>query len=257
MPTSQPRALTYRPRPISEFYTPDAPDTIDTGPNVGALPTTTISPYTIDEFYAPDTPDAIDRGPIIGAVASIIFQSLESALAGAIFARLTGIEDMTKNPLAARAIAAQSQLAALLTISVDDGSRLTITDPLTGISRDRTPADAVRLGSKGQSVIFPEVTFRPSAGVVDERFSDQTFAVDHPIYDFETWDNSFSGTLMSDVQACLLDLLDCRRGAPPLPIDPTLGKCYWGETMVTGQNWPDQNWKSWFTLWRCRFIVAR
>jgi hypothetical protein len=207
------------------------------------------------EFYAPDAPDTIDQGPQGQPQASVIFLSLESSIAGAIFARLTGAEDMSRNPLAGRAVAAQAMLGTLLTTSPDDGSPLTITDPVTGVTRPRTPSDAVRLGSKGESVIWPEVTFRPSAGIIDERFADGTFAVDHPVYDFETWDNSFAGTLLPDIQACLLALLDARCGAPTLPVQ--IGKHYWAETMVTGQMWPDVNWKAWFTLWRCRLIVAR
>lgn len=210
---------------------------------------------SISEFLTPDAPDTLDQGPASAAIPSVIFNSLESSMAGAIFARLTGIEDMSRNPLAARAVAAQSMLAALLTTSPDDGSPLTITDPVTGVTRYRTPADAVRLGSKGESVIWPEVTYRPSSGIIDERFADGTFAVDHPVFDFETWDNSFSGTLMADIAACLLALFDSRCGAPVLPVQ--IGKAYWAETMVTPQNWPDPNWKAWFTLWRCRFIVAR
>ena len=180
---------------------------------------------------------------------------MSTATSLAIVARLTGTESLTGNPLAVKALASQTRLATLLTTDPNTGAALTMTDPITGAVTARQASDCVRWGSKGANAVFPEITFRPSAGVPNKTFSDGSFAVDDGAYDFEIWDNSNSGTLMTDIMDCLLDLLDRRYGAPQLPM--VKGISFWVETLVTPVAWYDTQIKSWFLLWRVRVTEGR
>ena len=125
---------------------------------------------------------------------------MSSALIKAIYRRLVGQEVLTGSYLTA-----QQTLARLLG-----------TDPDTGLP-------SVHKGNSSDVVSYPAITFRESAGVVDKRFTHGDTAigvvsVDDPIYDFEIWGNSRSGTELSAIDDAFVLLLDQRKGVPFLPL---------------------------------------
>lgn len=180
---------------------------------------------------------------------------MSTPISEALFARWTGAENLSGNPLAAGALQAQADFAALVTTDPNSGAALTMADPISGATRPRVAADCVRFGSKGISVVYPEVTFRPSGGIPNPILWDGSMAVDKSYYDIEIWDNSESGTILTDIQDALERMTDRRRGAPRLSMPS--GICFWVQTLVVGTAWYDRNIKSWFLVWRLHFIEGK
>lgn len=149
---------------------------------------------------------------------------------------------------------AQANLASLLTTNINNGQPLTIEDPFTNIARPRVVTDCVRQGSKGGNLTFPEVTFHESGGTSDPRFA-VDFAVDYPIVDFEVWDNTQSGTLMSDIMGCVMLLLDRRYGCPEMAL--TSGRAVHATSLVMPISWPSPNYNGYFLLWRLKIVEER
>src|SRR5690348_12175317 len=166
---------------------------------------------------------------------------MSTAINKAIYARLTGLEILT-----GAGLQAQQDLAALLA-----------TDPDTLPPNPGPPLPAVFNCNKNDApAVYPLVTFRPGAGMIDGHFEDGTMAVDHAYYDFEIWENTREGTVITDIADALERLLDQRRpGATPIAL--ASGYLYWSETFVPIQVIYDDVLNAWFGLWRVRFIEAR
>jgi hypothetical protein len=125
---------------------------------------------------------------------------MSSALITAIYRRLVGQEVLTGSYLTAQQILA----------------RLLGTDPDTGLP-------SVHKGNSSDVVTYPAITYRESAGIVDKRFTHGQSAVgivsvDDPIYDFEIWGLSRSGTELSGIDDAFMLLMDQRKGVPRLPV---------------------------------------
>lgn len=115
---------------------------------------------------------------------------------------------------------------------------------------------AIRYGAKGSSAVYPEVTFRENGG------SEALGGVDVGIcawnlYNFEIWDDSGSGVLIPEIADCLERLLDCRRGAPVLPVaSPNVA--WWGELSTHLQApFHDDNINAYFGILAFQFAEAR
>lgn len=167
---------------------------------------------------------------------------MSTALKVAVFARLTGTE-----LLDGAGLQAQQDLAKLLTWDINTGA------PVPGTA----VADHVFPGNKNDApLVYPLITFREGpGGMVDQRFSDGAYAVDMPLIDMEIWDNSRSGTLISDIDDAVERLLDRRRGAIPLPL--TSGRCFYLTSFTTLASFYDDRLHAWFGLKRYKFVEGR
>lgn len=158
---------------------------------------------------------------------------MSTALHRAIYARLAGTEVLT-----GAALSAQTALAALLAMDPD------------------TSRPAALFGNKNDAaLVYPLITFRPSAGSIDGRFADG-LAMDDGVYDLEIWDNARGEAMLSDIEEQVMLLLDMRRQvAPLLPI--AVGHLYWSEVMVPMQVIYDNRINAWAGLTRYRFVEAK
>jgi hypothetical protein len=171
---------------------------------------------------------------------------MSTALRKAIFGRLTGTETLTGD-----ALTAQQAFIALLASDPD----LSIVEPPR-----KVPCVFISsmsdVKSAGGEVLYPCVTFRETGGTPDNRFQQQTGAVGTVLIDFEIWDNTQSGTLISDIEDAMLRLLDMRRGiAPPMSLES--GKLYQSQIFTPLQIVYDKNYHSQVGLVRYQFLEVR
>ncbi len=157
---------------------------------------------------------------------------MSTALSAAVRARLTGTEALTGDGLAA-----QTALAALLA-----------TDPTS--SPPGLPA--VVLGVLRAQAVFPCVTFRPGGGGRSRLVAGPIM---EPIYDFEFWTRSRSGSLVTDIATLVSNLLDYNRGvAPVLPLGS--GRCFWMEALTEVAVLWDTQYDAPFGVQRYRFVAG-
>ena len=156
-------------------------------------------------------------------------------------------------------------------VSVAIASRLNGTEALTGqaqaaqtalvgmLSKLPTSAGAKPAVVFGNKTDYPNlapiITSRPLLGTPDGRFADGQ-AMDDTIYALELWDNSRSGTLLTDMGEYVEQLLDMRRQiAPPLPL--ARGVSYWSELSRMGGLLYDEKLNAWSLLLLYRVKEAR
>jgi hypothetical protein len=161
---------------------------------------------------------------------------MSSAITTAIYRRLTGLEVLT-----GAGLAAQQALAAMLG-----------TDPDTVLP-------AVHKGNKSNVVVYPAITFRQNTGMVNTNFKDT--AIDDVYYDFEIWDNTQRGNILTDIYTQFEHLLDQRfaqsLAIPALSVDSAQGQLYYARAFVPMTELYDKDLRSWFGLCRMRFVEAR
>jgi hypothetical protein len=163
---------------------------------------------------------------------------MSSAVATAIYNRLTGIEVLT-----GAALAAQTALAALLA-----------TDPDTG-----KPAVS-RMNKNLAPVVYPIITFRAAGGIPDRTWSDGSGVVDHAYYNLEIWSNDTGGNTLTDIEEQVSALLDMRRpacAALPLPAPDSSHYCWYSEMFVCSEELYDDTINAWFVLIRLKVIEGR
>lgn len=161
---------------------------------------------------------------------------MSSAISTAIYRRLTGLESAG---IDLKGLAAQQALAALLGVDPD------------------TSLPSVHKGNKSEVVVYPAITFRPAAGMVNANFGTSGIAVDDPVYNFEIWDNTQRANIITDIYAQFEILLDDRFGVVQLPVDNAHGRVYHAEAFVPLIEEYDRDLRSWFGLCRMRFVEAR
>ncbi len=164
---------------------------------------------------------------------------MSTALCTAIYKRLAGVETLTGD-----AATAQSDLAALLATDPDTSKPCVWQVSLSDVkAANKTP-------------LYPALTFRASGGNTDNRFQQQTGAVDVVLVDFEIWDNSQSGTRIYDIEDAVQRLLDMRRGITSV-FSLTSGKCWHSQTFTPLQVLYDPNIHARAGLVRYQFLEVR
>lgn len=157
----------------------------------------------------------------------------------AIYNRAVGIEVLTDDPGVA-----QADLISVLA-----------KDPETEVGGDPTTQKAaVRFANKGDSVLYPEITFRDAAGNFDQRFG-AGMLVQNGIFAVEFWDNSPDNTVISNMIGYWERMFDNRVYAPPLVL--STGYSYWFECQVPPLIQYDSIKHVWFALSLWRAVEGR
>lgn len=167
---------------------------------------------------------------------------MSAALNKAIYRRLTGIETLTGD-----ALAAQTALVALLA-----------TDPDTGYAAvyNMNLNDAQLTDGSGNKVpVYPCITFRQSGGRIYPEFQ-HSGAIERVTYDFEFWNDARSLTTISSIAEYVERLIDFRRGyVTSLPLDS--GKVQLINADVPLLTHYDRNLHAWAGLVRYAIIEER
>jgi len=167
---------------------------------------------------------------------------MSSALHRSIYDRLAGNEVMT-SPFAGY----QTDLAALLGTDPDT------TEPC--VYYGDTNDSAQPQDTDGQYLSC--ITFRPGGGSPDGRFFDG-LAIGNGLYDFEFWDYSRSGTVITDIATLVKRLLDRRLKAPVLALETDdRTENVWFEAFTELTVFPDTDRNGWAGLIRYRVIQAQ
>lgn len=118
-----------------------------------------------------------------------------------------------------------------------------------------TTKKAVHLGNKSAVVSYPAITFRPSGGLVDNRFH-HSGTISEPEYDFEIWENANDANTVTDIADYVEKLLLPARGVSDLLV-VAAGKLYQSEMIMDLTLIYDDKIRAWAGLMRFRFVEAR
>lgn len=171
---------------------------------------------------------------------------MSTDLRKAIYARLTGGETLSGD-----ALVAQEELIDLLAADSD----ATILEPPKKVPAVFLASLNTMRGLNGE-IPYPCITFRETGGSTENRLAIQFGAVNGVLIDFEIWDNSQSGTAISDIEDAVQRLLDVRREvAPCLSLES--GKLYHSQIFTPLQMLYDESIHAHGGLVRYQFLEAR